>query len=221
MKKNTKKTATVVGMFGLLGLVLGMGGSTFAKYQTAATPTTQNATVAKWGVVAQITDTSGKSAGETGYTPMFSKEYGDTVKTTGEKFVVAPGTSGEIKLSISGTPEVSAKVVASLSITDVYLKDDADAYYYPIKWTIDGTSYQGSGESNKTKTVSVDKTFKPNTSVATTITVKWEWPFVDDEAINTKDTCLGDYAAGKDLPTDYEANIALSYTLTGTVSQID
>ena len=53
LNKKQKRTATIASMAALLAVVLGMGGQTFAKYITTQ-ETADTATVAKWGLTAQI-----------------------------------------------------------------------------------------------------------------------------------------------------------------------
>ena len=102
MKKNTKKTATVVGMFGLLGLVLGMGGSTFAKYQTTAKSTAATATVAKFGLVVNANATN-----------LWGTEY----KKAGDTTATVNGTGAVV---VAGSSSVESIACNSLNICKLY-----------------------------------------------------------------------------------------------------
>lgn len=131
-------------------------GGTYAKYTTSGDKVDQ-ARVAKFGVVLDIAEAS-----------MFAKEYGtdDTdysgsvsVKSSSADLVVAPGTSGMVAFSISGTPEVATKVTIGITgDEDIFLVAGTYAdpthqgvntpartftlanTYYPVKWTLTQTA---------------------------------------------------------------------------------
>ena len=209
MKKNTKKTATVVGMFGLLGLVLGMGGSTFAKYQTAVSLPAQQATVAKWGVVAQIT---GVTSGVNEEAKMFNTSYnGGAIKSSATHAVIAPGASGKLSLEISGNPEVKVSINVAFTLTDIH-----DGDYYPIEWKVGKETFNGADAVTSIQAkFNAGATIEANAgTLARTITLEWEWPFEkgatpeEIKANNDKDVALA------------EAGATLSYSLTATINQV-
>ena len=211
MKKNTKKTATVVGMFGLLGLVLGMGGSTFAKYYASADAAAATATVAKFGLVVNANATN-----------LWGTQYkaGDTTATVngtgavvveGASSVVAPGTSGSATFTVSGVSEVKAQL--SLSI-DVVSEIHLDTYY-PMKWTC--------GEQVGVKLADItDVTVDIPASSSTftkEITLSWDWAFTGHD---TEDTILGQYANGTDLPAEYTAaEKTVKFTISASLTQVN
>lgn len=212
-------------------------GSTFAKY-VSESEGSDKARVAKWGVEVEVTGD--------GFKTTYGKDdvnanVGDTVVSSNEEKVVAPGTKGTFGgVKITGTPEVAVKVetTADVELSGWNVADD-DEFYCPLKFTIgnktiNGLDYSSStagGEGsfeNAIKTAIQDATTKELgagtdlSEVGENITYSWEWPFEgstgtaasqDDEL----DTLLGDNAADSESSNDPTIKI----TVKTTVTQID
>ena len=213
LNKKQKRTATIASMAALLAVVLGMGGSTFAKYIDTYTADAQQATVAKWGFVITASSSNGAA---------FSKTYDSVVSATSE--VVAPGTSGDVTFEVNGTAEVDAAIDFYFeSYTPVYLQK-AGTYYYPIVWTI------GSVKTNDPATLLAEAskltaTYESETQVVSnTFTISWEWAFSSGDANDELDTILG-YAAATGNATGtyegYEYNVSLEFVVSATVTQVE
>lgn len=103
LNKKQKRTATIASMAALLAVVLGMGGQTFAKYISTQDVATQTATVAKWGLTAQI-DASKMFglayANGTANAVATPDASASKVSVKAAASVVAPGTKGEMTISI-------------------------------------------------------------------------------------------------------------------------
>lgn len=128
MKKQGKKRALVlVAMVVLLAVVLGMGGTTFAKYITVEQVPTQQATVAKWGyvVTANIENMFGSdyTKGTGDYSTIVDAGTGIAVKSASDPQVnvVAPGTSGSMTLAINGKAEVLSKINVAVDAQAIQL----------------------------------------------------------------------------------------------------
>lgn len=211
-----KKTATLVGMFGLLALVLGMGGQTYAKYYTSNTHEGQSATVAKWGLVSNLKDSTLGSA--------FSKTYNnESVETLGDHLVVAPGTSGSIEYTISGTAEVDASILFEVTNYEaITLKKDGAVVYTPIKWTV-AVDLESAVEV--TDFANFEKSFEydANSNADHKIVLAWSWEFGDDVIDQTDeyDTILGQYANDEaSLPAGYSAVKTMTYSVKASMTQV-
>lgn len=205
-------------------------GTTLAKYTTSDSGT-DSAQVAKWGVKVTIT----------GADTTFAKEYsgtaGTTVKSTTSK-VVAPGTSSPnaLKFSISGTPEVSAKVEFVFSGTDVFLAAEEhtdpieektvsiDTEYHPVKFTLTKTGEttpivdSGTLAAVQSKINALTTTNNPGATLDATYQLSWAWAFEDN---SIADTLLGNYIASSTPNSDGHWSTSISYSLTITVTQVD
>ncbi len=144
MKKNAMLKIAAILMVAVLLTTCAIS-STFAKYVTAGeTVTTNQARVAKWGLT--ITTSA------EGDVPLFLNSYdaneSATVKgATASDIVVAPGTSNAddaFAISITGTPEVSYKLIveANLQLTG-WTVGSGNEYYCPLAITVDGTTLYG------------------------------------------------------------------------------
>ena len=186
-------------------------GGTFAKYVTTDSAT-DTARVAKFGV--DIV-----AAGENA----FVKEYAanDALYTAGNTVVsdvdvVAPGTKGTLAtVNVSGTPEVAVNVKyeADLILTNWEIGSDE---YCPLVFKVNGTEYKfvdtvANLESAVEAVLNADYNVTPNTNLANTTVVEWEWAFVGDDV---KDTALGDQAAAGNPAT-------IKFTISCTITQID
>lgn len=235
MKKITTMRIASILLIAVLMTTCAISG-TFAKYVTSA-DATDTARVAKWGVT--VTASSGTSFANT-YT---NANNGITVKATDK--VVAPGTSseevdGDVKFTITGTPEVATKVTIKFAATSEiklaagdYLdyttgNDTQDTFtldkeYYPVKFTLtktdgdDTTTVVDAGtlKDVETKLNADTKTNAPNVELDVTYTLTWAWAFDADpstiDANDKADTYLGQENRAQ----------TFGYTLNITVEQVD
>lgn len=232
MKKNRMMRAASALLVAVLLTTCAISG-TFAKYVTTASGT-DTARVAKWGVDIDIVSGSGFSneykTHDTAYTAALSVKSADNAK------VVAPGTSsadvnGDVKFTISGKPEVAVKVdiafdarneikLAEGCYLDYTTANDAadtfhlDSEYYPVKFTLTKTG-EADPVVNKGTLADVENAlnadtayYDPNTDLAVTYTLAWEWAFSDNDKA---DTYLGN-------ETDLQS---LAYDLSISVTQVD
>lgn len=210
-------------------------GGTFAKYVSQGQGE-DNARVAKWGVVAEITGDGFKT--EYGKDDTTAGITGNTVISSDGDKVVAPGTKGTFGgVKITGIPEVAVKVE---TIADVNLSGwnvaNGGEFYCPLIFTIGSTKINGldysaanaGGEGSFETAIkeaiqdATTKEYKANTDlseVGKNITYSWEWPFEKStgKAANQSDeldTKLGDNAANGNAPT-------VAINVTTTVTQID
>jgi hypothetical protein len=231
-KRTIKVTVIVAVLLALIIAIFAMAGTTFAKYVTSQS-TTNQATVAKWGYVITVDADN-----------MFSKNYdynsksdqsttlatGTTstgasieVASNSDSNVVAPGTTGSMSFSITGSAEVLSQITVSFTPTinseekytsDVYLSGNSITDYYPIKWTLEETV---NGTKNETNPVNAGKlsdvvdylsnssatkhadflgTKTANTSLNYKYTLTWVWAFENTETNADKyDTVLGSISA--------------------------
>ena len=215
MKKN-KMMRAALALLVVTMLTMSIVSGTFAKYVTQGSAT-DSARVAKFGVEV-------KSTGS-----LFSKTYakgdntpgGETLSVESEEKVVAPGTKNDtgLTLSLTGKPEVDVKVTFNVTnATEIHLGD-----YYPVKFTLkkgntaiveNDTLAKVKEELNK---LEVSYTAGTELSSGETINLSWKWDFAGDD---TKDTKLGDIAAGKATAGDNDS-INTAFAATVTVTQVD
>ena len=219
-------------MFGLLALVLGMGGQTYAKYYTDSAAPAQTATVAKWGFVA--------NANATGFLPATGDaqaeaviQNGDVVVRADGTEVVSPGNSGSMTFGVTGTAEVSATISYVATGSEICLTKTADSSkYYPLVWTlkngadvvdVNGAStdpYRLADILSYLSSASATRTLNANTTSTDAYTLSWEWPFSIDEDTDEKDTLLGQIAHSGTV-TGYTADLTMSFGVTVKVEQAD
>lgn len=213
-------------------------GSTFAKYVSEGKGE-DSARVAKWGVKVEVEGDGFKT--EYGKDDIKSSVKGNTVISSTEEKVVAPGTKGTFGgVKISGKPEVAVKVetIATVDLSGWNVAD-SDEFYCPLKFTVGDTTINGLDYSSSTaggegsfenaiKTAIQEATTKQLeagtdlSTVGNDITYSWEWPFegstgtaaIQDDILDTK---LGDNAADGDTGNDPTIKI----TVKTTVTQID
>lgn len=236
-KSLTKKIVAGTGLALLLALVGYTGANTYAKYITSAEVQTQNATVAKWGVVVSASGVNAFSEKYSGTGLATANSSGTSVSAAGK--VVAPGTTGSITFSITGSPEVASKVSIDLEIPQyVAVKDGANVVYEPIVWTLkQGTQVVDGAEKVTSKTIQekvdgLSETYAPKANLSTTYgsyTLTWEWPIetgADEDAIaqnDIYDTFLGNNgtdASTEGITAGYTAHTNLEFNLTIEVEQI-
>ena len=207
MKKN-KKSLAIIAVVLMIGLVAGMGAMTYARYISTGTHADQ-ATAAKWGFVVNV-DASN----------LFSTDYvkdGDYSKpTTSDAGVainaasksLAPGSTGSLTVSVSGSAEVLAELVISLNVTSNIHLDS----YYPIKWSL--ATQTGSNtpvavdgatglalDAFQAKLATLSRTINAGDSLDVKYVISWAWDFNGDnsdeaEAASIKDTLIGYKAQG-------------------------
>lgn len=210
-------------------------GSTFAKYVSEGEGE-DSARVAKWGVEVTVTGDGFKT--EYGKDDYNSNVDGNTVISSTEEKVVAPGTKGTFGgVKITGTPEVAVNVetIATVDLSGWNVAD-GDEFYCPLKFTvgektINGLDYSkdtAGGESsfeNAIKTAIQEATTKQLeagtdlSEVGDGITYSWEWPFekatgtaaIQDNILDTK---LGDNAADDNPDNDPKISITVKTTVT-------
>ena len=210
-------------------------GGTFAKYVSEAQGD-DTARVAKWGVVVTVTGDGFKTSYGKDYA--YSNVEGDTVISSTEEKVVAPGTKGTFGgVEITGKPEVAVKIETT---ADVDLSGwnvaDGDEFYCPLVFTIGDKTINGLDYSRSTAggEGSFENAIKDAIQKATTkeveantdltaigedITYSWEWPFENAKGdvanqSDELDTKLGNNAANGNAPT-------VSITVKTTVTQIN
>lgn len=229
MKKNWAMRAAFI-MVALTLITSCFVGGTFAKYVTSGNGT-DTARVAKFGVVVTATG----DAFETTYAKTDSTftVADDTVVSSNENKVVAPGTDHEVAIiTITGTPEVAVRVTNEATVTLEGWTTDGSTEYCPIVFAVNGETY-GTEDTNADNTyesvaalkaaledainaITVD--FAANTDLSTedgvVAAISWEWPFSISDDNDVKDTALGDNAAAGTAAV-------VSITLTTTVTQID
>ena len=230
MKKNKMMRLASVLLVAVLMSTCAISG-TFAKYVTKGTAKSE-ARVAKFGVrVAAEGD-------------LFSTEYethdetatitGNSVISSDNKNVVAPGTSGSLtKTMITGKPEVAVRVTNEATVTLENWTVEGE-FYCPIVITVNGTAVNTSTCTSAEEFAAAVKTaidattaeYEANTDfgnlteaqAAKGLSVSWEWPFYTDDNADKKDTALGDAAAG--IPEGATA-ATIAIDITTTVTQID
>lgn len=211
---NSRRLMAIIAVVLMICLILAMGAITFAKYITSGTTGDQTATAAKWGFVVTVdaTELLGKNYtdGDSDKLATVVTTDGVAVKTTGAANVVAPGTTGYVTFTISGTAEVLAQLkinVGAISgksaVEEIHVDD-----YYPVKWTLKkGTEVVKVGETELKDMKLSDMNTKLGTGVLETIeagatvspstyTLSWEWA-LDGADVDAKDTAIGWKAAGK------------------------
>lgn len=204
-KSKKSKTIIVASIVLMLCLITTcVVGTTLAKYTTSGSGN-DSAQVAKWGVKIAIS----------GASDMFKNEY-DNVKAATvagtARDVVAPGTSGSMSFSISGTPEVKLHLdfaltgVVDSEVKEVFLKagnysesgySNITSDYYPVKFTLKKNG--ADAESDEVVTYTKDEESK----TAENISLK---EMVD--ALNSLDK---DYDPNTDLAATYTLSWKWAY----------
>ena len=193
---------------------------TFAKYTTSGSGS-DSARVAKWGVVVNA------SGDEVVYDTILGAGNVDTkeldIVSSGSVNKIAPGTKGEFcKFEISGQPEVSVKILYTVTIEMDGWEVDG-VFYCPLAISVNGRTPITGFTSEADFVEKVTKAIKAcDLSVATdanagydlkthSVNVKWEWAYETDEAISLKDTALATKATRPTIKID----------VTCTVTQVD
>ena len=253
MKKN-KMMRLASGLLVAVLLTTSMISGTFAKYVTSA-DANDTARVAKWGVEV-VVEGADLFSNEYDGTVVSSVETEDVV-APGTK------NDEGVAFSLKGTPEVAVNVsIEVTNVKDVFLKagnyadyttgnDEKDYFsfsedYYPLVFTL--TNGNGdvlaSGKMSEIKTYleGLSKDYAANTNLAELaektdgsykLTWAWDFPTVENEVTDKKDTLLGNMAADASLQAKYvdsrfypmavdqEYCNTVSFDIKITVTQID
>lgn len=199
---NKKKLSMMVATVLMAGLVAGMGAMTYSKYITSTKVEAPQVTAAKWGFVVNVNTSKlfGDAYGTDGAVATTRDNDSVTVLADTEgKYIVAPGTHGEMTIEIDGTAEVDAKIAITATSdgsTDIGI---ADVSYYPVRWKLVGANQTFENKTLKEvlDTLNATDTIPANTKYEKKYTLSWEWPFetgANDEAKKTNnlyDTLIG------------------------------
>lgn len=247
-KNSNKKSVFVIALLLLLVAVIGFGGYTMSKYVSSKSDK-GTANVAKWGfeVTAKGDGLFGKEykydAGKSASVVNTASGVTLTVSaaSAGEGVersnLVAPGTTGSMTFSITGTAEVRSKIEVSLTGNDVVLKYTAtgvaNGEYAPVKWTlkkkgvttalVDNGSFKDlqDGLAGLSATVVEANAAYAN---AGEYTIEWAWAF--EGGNDALDTFLGTIANKPATTTDGTytkaegTSTAISFNLSVSVTQL-
>ncbi len=213
----------------------GFVGGTFAKYVSEGDGE-DSARVAKWGVTVEVTGDGFQT--QYGKNDINSKVDGDTVISSTEEKVVAPGTKGTFGgVKITGTPEVAVEIVTTATVDlSGWNVADGNEFYCPLKFTIgdktiNGLDYskdEAGGENSfesdiaeaihdaTTREVEAGENLSEK---GNDIQYSWEWPFEkgtgtaanQDDILDTK---LGNNAADRDTSNDPKISITVNTKVT-------
>lgn len=202
MKNKTMRTAAVLGMAVLLTTSVLSG--TLAKYTTTNSGS-DSATVAKFGVVINVSDDMGLF--KTSYAKDDTNaKSANTVVSAASDRKIAPGTKGSMSFSISGTPEVATKLAAEFEPSKTVKLEPGDyileagkfaekeckvttrSAYEPIKWYFgekdpasENVSYNltlaGDSNSLENSLKTLTSEYEPNTNLGKTYYIGWKWDF--------------------------------------------
>ena len=209
-RKNSKPLI-LVAMLLMIALVLGMGAMTYSKYVSSQNVPTKQATAAKWGYVVTVNaDNLFGSAYESGVTTTVNAATNDVLATghASGALAVAPGTSGYMTITVTGSSEVRAALTIDVVGTpeEIYLKKNGSEDYYPVVWTLTNESTTPATElaSGKLSEViaaleSASSTLNPGGTASVNYKLSWEWADHVDAATDTKDTAIGLYATSGDV----------------------
>lgn len=237
MKASSKKMRTGAILLVVALVVSCVAGGTLAKYVTEGQGN-DSARVAKWGVKVEVTGGAFSTTYGKDNVSADASVGGNTVISSDEDNVVAPGTKGTFGgVKITGQPEVAVKVETTATVElSGWNVGDGGEFYCPLVFkigdtTINGLDYSSNtagGESsfeNAIKTAIQNATTKElaaNTDlseVGESVTYSWEWPFEGNTGLATSqsnklDTLLGNNAADNRDDNDPTINIIVKTTVT-------
>lgn len=246
-KNSNKKSVFVIALLLLLVAVIGFGGYTMSKYISSKSDK-GTANVAKWGFEVTAKGDKlfgadykydGKSASvvntaEGATLTVSAASAGEGVERSN---LVAPGTTGSMTFSITGTAEVRSKIEVSLTGNDVVLKYTtatvADGEYAPVKWTLkkkdatDPLLNGGTFAQLTTELAKLNATVEANATYAKAgeYTIEWAWAF--ESGNDALDTFLGTIANKPATTTDGTytkveegTHTAISFNLSVSVTQL-
>lgn len=172
MKNKKGKKLVVLGAMAALLTLIGVSGSqTYAKYIEEAKVTTQQATVAKWGIV--MTADAADLFAPTFANPVselvtVSAKTGSVVASaTADQNILAPGCSGSLTFSIQGTTEVMTEIALNLTVKNEILLKGVDVAndYNPVRWTLKkgGTELLADATLKEIEDLTIDHDGNPST----------------------------------------------------------
>ena len=244
-KTKNKKLFMVVAVVLMVALVAAMGTITYSRYIVSSDLDPQQATAVKWGLALSANTSNFLSSDYSGTGLATPQAAGTGVAVKAANITVAPGTTGSMTITVSGTAEVRAQL--SLSIAGGYTEISATTggtTYKPVKWTL--TKQVGSAEAQTLVNASEDLSdiadamtsesavIAANTACDTVYTLSWAWALetgADAAAIaanNKHDTAIGMYAKEANLTnvntatgnTYTDIKPSFSFTLSATIQQI-
>ena len=202
MKNKMMRIASVLLVAVLLSTCVISG--TFAKYTTKATAT-DAARVAHWGFEEPTAVTF----------DLFKHGDGNVIATVGDDDIIAPGTSASATLNLTFgdngsivAPEVAYNYSFAATATGSYNALDDNTNFV---WTLGANEYQTFDQFAAAVAAMSEDVAAGDLPAVQSVTIGWEWKFVEDDAANTTDTAMGN-ATTLD-------NIAVTLTITAT--QID
>lgn len=173
MKKNTKKICIIL-ILAIIAIASYFFSGMYAKY-IRTLGGSDKATVAKFSV----------TAGDLNKTQDAKISLFDTVKeadtTTAEEHVkadrIAPGTGGQIPVTLINASDVAVKAV-------IKLEETANIDNVPIEYSIDGTTWKTAGET--TKEVELDYVGKDLGKTTEQVTIYWRWAYAGADETDTE-----------------------------------
>ena len=169
-------------------------GTTFAKYASEATGTSNTATVAKWSI-----DVNGDeiAVASTGSPATVDFDIFDTAWSTNGSSednvadgVVAPGTSGSFNFEVTNNSEVTAKYYVTFALVE-------NAKNVPIEYSLNGTDgwTKDVATLSMTEGNAVELEFSDAPTADKTVSLYWRWAFVGDDTVDTDLGVLAQTAA--------------------------
>lgn len=207
-KKFFGKVTSFVAVLLLLAIMLvGAFGVTSAKYITSVTDN-RSGEVADWGFTVKvdmenwISDAWVKGTANSTSTVTTTKN-GYTIKASSDNNVVAPGATGYMTISVTGTAEVLSALTIATTDNDLKVPtlvasykastagtasgDSTEVTYYPILFTLqsstDGSTWTNAASGYKLSTVldtveGASKTaIEPNSTLSLYYKLSWAWVF--------------------------------------------
>lgn len=214
MKKKNFALRVATGLMMAVLLTTCVISGTFAKYVTTGKGEA-TATVAKWGVTVSAT-TTGDGYLATSYTTGSAVN----VQSSASQNMLAPGTSGKVvSLTVSGEPEVSAKVEYDVTFELGENWEISSGEYCPLVIKVNDTELTCTGTVadfeaaviSKIESVLSGWTFAAGATIDAALTVEWAWAFEVDDDTNKKDTELG----------NADAKAGFDISISATVTQVD
>ena len=232
-KTKNKKLFMVVAVVLMVALVAAMGTITYSRYVTTHESETLTATAAKWGLGLSVsaTDFVSNQYAEANSDKLATKAEvasAPSIAVKAANVVVAPGTTGSLTITISGTAEVLAKFTLGMTNeTDISANE-----HKPIKWTltktVDDTPVAIDNAANlsladmKTRLGTETGYIDANTTCDIVYTLTWAWAL--DSSNDEADTAIGLAAAQTTTSvtvgsTAYTVSYSMSFKLTATIQQ--
>ena len=214
MKKKNFALRIATGLMMAVLLTTCVISGTFAKYVTTGKGEA-TATVAKWGVEVTAT-TTGDGYLATSYTT----DSAVNVKSSASQNMLAPGTSGKVvTLTVSGTPEVSARVEYAVTFDLGENWEISSGEYCPLVIKVNETELTCTGTVAEFETAVINQIqsvvsgaeFAAGESIDAALTVEWAWAYYVDADTDKKDTEL----------SNAEAKAGFAISISATVTQVD